>query len=142
MNPLTDDFITGILVRSERSKKQIKYKEQLIMTTFNSSSVPPQGDVLESQVPEDQEGTELYDSPTPDGYDPHLIPAETAARKEREDGSFKHLDKHPDGSESIDTTGGFTVDKEGLIDNFGIEPEMYYETPCDVATEDVVREDS
>jgi hypothetical protein len=109
------------------------------MTTSNS---PTQGDVLESQVPEDQEGTELYDSPTPDGYDAHLIPAETAARKEREGKNFKRLANHPDGSESIDTTGGFTIDKEGLVNNFGIEPEMYYETPGDVAMEDVVEEDS
>jgi hypothetical protein len=117
-------------------------KEQPIMTISNSPTIPPQGDVLESQVPEDQEGTELYDSPTPDGYDPHLIPAETAARKEREGNNFKHLANHPDGSESIDTTGGFTVDKEGLVNNFGIEPEMYYETPGDVAPEDVIKEDS
>jgi hypothetical protein len=79
-----------------------------------------------------QEGTELYDSPTPDSYDEHIIPAETAARKEREGDDFKHLDKHPAGSESIDTTTGFTVDKEGLVDNFAIEPEMYYETPGDL----------
>jgi hypothetical protein len=42
------------------------------------------------------------------------------------------LDQHPAGSESIDTTSGFTVDKEGLVDNFSIEPEMYYEKPGDV----------
>lgn len=85
--------------------------------------------------PADQEGTELYDSPTPDSYDPHIIPAETAARKEREGDNFKTLPKHPPGSESLDTTGGFTVDKEGLVDNFGIEPEMYYEEPGDIPAE-------
>ncbi len=90
---------------------------------------------VEITAPEDQEGTELYDSPTPDSYDPHIIPAETAARKEREGDNFKRLPKHPPGSESLDTTGGFTVDKEGLVDNFGIEPEMYYEEPGDIPVE-------
>jgi hypothetical protein len=75
---------------------------------------------------------EQYDRHTPDSYDPHIIPAETAARKEREGENFKKLPKHPAGSESLDTTAGFTVDKEGLVDNFGIEPEMYYATPGDV----------
>jgi hypothetical protein len=84
-------------------------------------------------VPAQQEGTELYDSPTPDSYDPHIIPAETAARKAREGDNFKHLPDHPPGSESLDTTAGFTVDKEGLVDNFGIEPEMYYDTPGDAS---------
>lgn len=82
---------------------------------------------------EEQQGTELYDSPTPDSYDPHIIPAETAARKEREGDDFKHLEAHPEGSENMETTGGFTVDKEGLVNNFAIEPEMYYETPGDLS---------
>lgn len=77
------------------------------------------------------EKSELRESPTPDGYDAHIIPAETAARKEREGDKFKHLTEHPPGSESLDTTGGFTMDKEGLVDNFGIEPEIYYKTPGD-----------
>ncbi len=102
------------------------------MTIKKNQSHPSQHDVLEILVPEDQKGTELYDSPTPDSYDPHLIPAETAARKEREGDNFKRLPKHPAGSDSLDTTGGFAVDKEGLVDNFGIEPEMYYKTPGDL----------
>lgn len=84
-------------------------------------------------LPEELQGTELYDSPTPDSYDPHIIPAETAARKEREGDDFKHLHTHTEGSEKIETAGGFTVDKEGLINNFAIEPEMYYETRGDLA---------
>jgi hypothetical protein len=92
-------------------------------------------DKLEIDTPVQQEGTERYDSPTPDSYDPHIIPAETAARKEREGENFKRLPKNPPGSESLDTTAGFTVDKEGLVDNFGIEPEMYYETPGDAETD-------
>jgi hypothetical protein len=106
------------------------------MTIPTSQKNVPQDDVLEIIVPEDQEGTELYDSPTPDSYDPHIIPAETAARKEREGDNFKHLAEHPAGSDSIDTTGGFTVDKEGLVNNFGIEPEMYYEKPGDISDEE------
>jgi hypothetical protein len=81
---------------------------------------------------EDQKGTELYDTPTPDSYDPNIVPAETAARKEREGLNFKHLPENPPGADSIDTTGGFTVDKEGLVNNFGIEPEIYYENPGDI----------
>ena len=35
----------------------------------------------------------------------------------------------------MDTISGYRVDKEGLVDNFGIEPEMYYEEPGDVPTQ-------
>jgi hypothetical protein len=84
---------------------------------------------------EEREAAQSYDKPTPDSYDPNIIPAETAARKEREGDNFKRLPQHPPGSESLDTTGGFTVDKEGLVDNFAVEPEMYYETPGDAETE-------
>lgn len=105
------------------------------MTTKTSQTDSPQSQPAEIITPADQEGTELYDHPTPDSYDPHIIPAETAARKEREGDNFKRLPKHPPGSESLDTTAGFTVDKEGLVDNFGIEPEMYYETPGDAESE-------
>lgn len=65
-----------------------------------------------------------------DSYDRGIIPAETAARKEREGDNFKQL---PDDEEnqSIDTTGGYTVDREGLLNNYAIEPEMYYEEPGD-----------
>lgn len=83
-------------------------------------------------IPTTQTAPHQNDAPTPDSYDPHIIPAETAARKEHEGNHFKYLDQHPAGSDSIDTTSGFTVDKEGLVDNFGIEPEMYYEKPGDV----------
>jgi hypothetical protein len=108
----------------------------ILMTTSTSQlTVPPTDEsksdelkVVDSQKPE---SSDFNKSRTPDGYDAHIIPSETAARKEREGDKFKHLAEHPPGSESLDTTGGFTLDKEGLIDNFGIEPEMYYETPGD-----------
>ena len=65
-----------------------------------------------------------------DTYDAHIVPAETAARKEREGDAYKHpVHQVEDGS--IDTSGGYTVDKEGLLNNYAIEPEMYYEVPGD-----------
>jgi hypothetical protein len=64
-----------------------------------------------------------------DTYDRGIVPAETAARKEREGQEYKHL---PDNTEDIDTTGGYTVDQEGLANNYAIEPEMYYEVPGDL----------
>ncbi len=73
-----------------------------------------------------------------DNYDRGIIPAETAARQEREKGAFKktpeELDQTGEASDpdSIDTQGGFTVDKEGLVDNFAIEPEMYVNEPGDL----------
>lgn len=76
-------------------------------------------------------------------YDAHIIPAETAARQEREGDQFKttpsleeeartKTDDQTD-SGSIDSTEGYTVDKEGLINNYAIEPEMYVDQPGDMA---------
>lgn len=74
-----------------------------------------------------------------DSYDPNLIPAETAARKEREGAVYKQV---PDeaGGESIDTSGGYTVDQEGLVNNYAIEPEMYIEEPGDLREEQEAEE--
>lgn len=76
-----------------------------------------------------------------DTYDRGIVPAETAARKEREGERFKtHPTEEQEASEptddqtdsgSVHTTDGYTVDKEGLVNNYAIEPEMYYETPGD-----------
>lgn len=63
-----------------------------------------------------------------DTYDRGIVPAETAARKEREGAGYKHL---PEKEGDLDTAGGYTTDREGLIDNFAVEPEMYYEEPGD-----------
>jgi hypothetical protein len=67
---------------------------------------------------------------TPDNahYDRVITPAETAARIEREG---KNFDKLPEQEGDIDTTAGYTVDREGLANNYAVEPEMYYETPGD-----------
>jgi hypothetical protein len=64
-----------------------------------------------------------------DTYDRGIIPAETAARKEREQDAYKHL---PDEEGSLDTTGGYTMDKEGLVNNYAVEPEMYVNEPGDL----------
>lgn len=73
-----------------------------------------------------------------DIYDPHIVPAETAARMEREGEAYKQLpedtqqqeDSTTDDGELI-TTDGYTVDREGLLNNYAVEPEMYYEVPGD-----------
>lgn len=62
-----------------------------------------------------------------DTYDRGIVPAETAARKEREGDGFKSV-PHDDRPE----TKGYTVDKEGLANNFAIEPEMYVNEPGDL----------
>lgn len=62
-------------------------------------------------------------------YDANIIPSETAARMEREGENFG---KTPTNNvEGIDTTAGYAIDSEGLVNNYPIEPEMYYEVPGD-----------
>lgn len=68
-----------------------------------------------------------------DNYDPHMIPAETAARKEREQENYKQIKEESTGD--IDTAGGYTVDQEGLANNYAIEPEMYVNEPGDLRAE-------
>jgi hypothetical protein len=69
---------------------------------------------------------------TSDTYDRGIIPAETAARKEREGDAYKHTPDNEEATDSIDTTGGYTVDSEGLANNYAIEPEMYIDQPGDL----------
>lgn len=90
---------------------------------------------------ERQVATDSSDRVQSDAYDPHIIPAEVAARKEREGSEYKTVpteereasaptdDQTESGS--VQTTGGYTVDQEGLLNNYAIEPEMYYEVPGD-----------
>jgi hypothetical protein len=68
-----------------------------------------------------------------DSYDANMIPAETAARKDREGDDFKQISSDPASAESLDTTGGETIDTEGLANNYAVEPEMYVEDPGDLA---------
>ncbi len=65
-------------------------------------------------------------------YDAHLIPAESAARQQREGHDFGHIPHDETNGESSHTTDGYTVDQEGLINNYAIEPEMYVEVPGDL----------
>ena len=62
---------------------------------------------MENQTPEDA------------NYDRAITSAETAARMEREE-NFKQTHE-----------AGQTVDREGLANNYAVEPEMYYEEPGD-----------
>ena len=73
-----------------------------------------------------------------DNFDPHIIPAETAARKEREKENYKGTVEESPGD--IDTTGGSTVDQEGLANNYAIEPEMYINEPGDLREENAQEE--
>ena len=76
-----------------------------------------------------------------DNYDRGIIPAETVARKQREGENYKTLPTEKtqedastndqSNADSINTTDGYTIDKEGLVNNYAVEPEMYYETPGD-----------
>jgi hypothetical protein len=80
---------------------------------------------IELNILEDIIMTTQSHTQTPDSYDANIIPAETAARIEREGEGYKHVPKDAEG------TGGYTVDKEGLVNNYAVEPEMYVETPGD-----------
>jgi hypothetical protein len=74
-----------------------------------------------------------------DMYDRGIVPAETAARKEREGTAYKHLPEDEGitdkATDELAETGGYTVDKEGLVNAYAIEPEMYYEVPGDARQE-------
>ena len=71
-------------------------------------------------------------TPNNANYDRGITSAETAARMEREGENFKKL---PDGEANADATAGYTIDREGLANNYAIEPEMYYEVPGDRAAD-------
>lgn len=68
-------------------------------------------------------------NPDDANYDRAITSAETGARQEREEENFK---KTPDKEGDIDTTSGYTTDREGLANNYAIEPEMYVEEPGDL----------
>jgi hypothetical protein len=90
---------------------------------------------LENQIMTNQDTNRAGDrSVEVDNYDRGIIPAETAARKEREGAAYKQPTRDPEAVQEgdIDTTGGYTVDKEGLANNYAIEPEMYINEPGDL----------
>ena len=65
-----------------------------------------------------------------------IIPAEVAARREREGSDYRKTADEQADPESINVTGGATVDQEGLANNYAIEPEMYYDEPGDAVQQD------
>ncbi|EDX87291.1 hypothetical protein S7335_4999 [Synechococcus sp. PCC 7335] len=75
----------------------------------------------------------------PSHYDPHLVPSETAAREAREGTRFAQVE-HDDAkdTEHIHTRDGYTVDPEGLINNYAVEPPMYVNEPGDLAEEEEI----
>ena len=64
-------------------------------------------------------------------YDAHIIPAESAARQHREGKDFGHTSHEEADGILSHATAGYTVDKEGLLNNYAIEPEMYVNVPGD-----------
>ena len=69
-----------------------------------------------------------------DNFDRGIVPAETAARKEREGDDYKETPKEEESD--VDTTEGYTTSNEGLTNNYAIEPEMYIDTPGDIPEEE------
>lgn len=70
---------------------------------------------------------------TTDSFDPHIVPAETRARKEREGANYKHTPHNSEEADSLHTADGYTVDTEGLINNYAVEPPMYVDKLGDMA---------
>lgn len=70
-------------------------------------------------------------------YDAHLIPAETVAREAREGRRFGQVEHDSaNNTEHIHTRDGYTVDQEGLINNYAVEAPMYVSEPGDLAEEE------
>ncbi len=104
----------------------------------NRQPTRPDSEVSKS-TPTDEQIEAKMEAPH---YDRGITPAETAARQEREGSNFMHAtteakqksaktDDQTD-DESIHTTDGYTVDQEGLVNNYAIEPEMYINEPGDL----------
>lgn len=66
------------------------------------------------------------------GYDRGITPAEVASRQKREGGDFKN---RPNLGNELDTAGGYTMSREGLLNNYAVEPEMYVEERGDLQEE-------
>ncbi|MGB3510761.1 MAG: hypothetical protein WBA93_16310 [Microcoleaceae cyanobacterium] len=62
-------------------------------------------------------------------FDPNITPSDVASRMEREGENFKST---PEKEGDMDTTKGYSVDREGRLNNFAIEPEMYVNEPGDL----------
>jgi hypothetical protein len=71
--------------------------------------------------------TEVQIEATTDSFDPNIVPAETKARIEREGSDYKQTPDNSEDADSIHTADGYTVDTEGLVNNYAVEPPMYIE---------------
>jgi len=78
-----------------------------------------------------KEKTTVNDKMDTSTADRGIVPAEVAARMDREGGDYRETAGEQAADASLDTTGGSTVDQEGLANNYAVEPEMYYEEPGD-----------
>lgn len=65
-------------------------------------------------------------------YDRGIVPSETKARQQREGQIYKET---PESEGQPATASGYTTDREGLINNYAVEPEMYVEEPGDLRAE-------
>ncbi|NEQ77789.1 MAG: hypothetical protein F6K23_35115 [Okeania sp. SIO2C9] len=63
-------------------------------------------------------------------YDANITPTDVADRMEREGENFMKTPETE--AEENNTTSGYTVDTEGRLNNFAIEPEMYVNEPGDL----------
>ena len=79
--------------------------------------------------------TEVKVASTTDSFDPNIVPAETDARKQREGSDYKHTPDNSEDADSIHTADGYTVDTEGLVNNYAVEPPMYIEEASDLKQE-------
>jgi hypothetical protein len=68
-------------------------------------------------------------------YDAHITPAESVARQHREGKDFGHTSHVEADGELSEVTHGYTVDKEGLLNNYAVETEMYVNVPGDMQEE-------
>ena len=78
-----------------------------------------------------KEKTTINDEMATSSADRGIVPAEVAARMDREGGDYRKTAHEQAADQSLDTTGGATVDQEGLANNYAVEPEMYYDEPGD-----------
>ncbi len=62
-------------------------------------------------------------------YDAGIEPAEVTARRKREGTGFKQT---PNAEGDSRAKGGYTVDREGLLNNYAVEPEPYVNEPGDL----------
>ncbi len=82
--------------------------------------------------------TQSDSNPNIPHYDRHIIPAETAARAAREGKHFGHVEHDdPTDREHIHTRDGYTIDQEGLVNNYAVETEAYINEPGDLSDKEL-----